>query len=158
VPPPSNRKGFFNKDCFAVNLEEMSVRCPAGEETRTIIKGKDGRGRKIPVFKFEDSTCANCPLRSQCTKAKGGRTIRLHYHERLLQQAKSNQKTKEFKKKYSRRSAVERTIAHVTRHGARYARYLGQAKTEFQIQMAAALHNIKAHFSALLEGARPVQV
>lgn len=158
VPPPSNRDGFFNKDHFTINPEDMSVRCPAGEETRTIIKGNDGRGWKVPVFKFADSTCGNCQLRSRCTKAERGRTVRLHYHERLLQQAKRHQKTDEFKKKYSRRSAVERTIAHVTRHGTRYARYLGRAKTEFQIQMAAALHNIKAHFSALLEGARPVQV
>lgn len=101
-----------------INLEEMSVRCPASQETRT----------------------------------------RMHYHEGLLQQAKKHQKTDEFKKKYSRRSAVERTIAYVTRHGARYARYLGRAKTEFQIQMAAALHNIKAHFTALMEEAKPVLV
>ena len=136
----------------------MSVRCPAGQETRTIIKGNDSRDRKIPVFKFEDSTCANCPMRSRCTKAKHGRTVRLHYHERLLQQAKKHQKSEEFKKKYSRRSEVERTIAHLTRHGARYARYLGQAKTEFQLQMAAALHNIKAYFTAAKEGAKPVLV
>lgn len=156
VPPPASRDGLFNKDHFTINLEEMSVRCPAGHETRTIAKGNDGRGRKIPVFKFEDRLCASCPLRVQCTKAKHGRTVRLNYHEKLLQQAKRHQKTQEFKEKYSRRSAVERTIAHVTRHGGRYARYVGNAKTEFQMQMAAALHNIKAHFTALMGGAKPV--
>ncbi|HHY93741.1 MAG TPA: hypothetical protein GX513_01835 [Firmicutes bacterium] len=51
VLPTPRREGHFNKDDLEINLEEGYVRCPAGQETKMLTFGKDGRGRKVPAYR-----------------------------------------------------------------------------------------------------------
>lgn len=154
-PAPSPR---FTKYDFEVHPEEGWARCPAGHETRDLAWGRDGRGGKIPVFRFPAAACQECPLKDRCLNPRQkGRTLRLHPHEALLREARAKQRTPEFKAVYRRRCHIERTIAHLTRHGARRARYFGQLKVRFQVFMAAMVHNIKqlARLTAAREQALP---
>lgn len=141
VPPASNSSGHFPKEAFEINLEEGWIGCPGGQRIKMERKRKDAPGWGI--FTFPAERCLACGLRSKCTDARGGRTIRIHPHEELLQEARARQKTPEFIEEYRGRSVVERVIAHLTRHGARKSRYIGNLKTEFQLTMRAVAHNIK---------------
>lgn len=143
VPPAPNPEGKISKKDFEVNTEEGYARCPAGVVTRHVDKGNDGRGNRIPVFRFPAEECGRCPMKDKCTPNKDGRRVRLNRYEGLLQEARKRAETDEFKELYRKRCSVERTICHMQRHGGRAGRYIGAAKTRFQMLMAAVLHDIK---------------
>ena len=81
--PPVAPGGRYSKDHFYIDLDADTVTCPAGEEV-TIRRNESGDG--IAYF---ESACADCPLRSDCTTAAGGRTIPVGRHEALLAQART---------------------------------------------------------------------
>ncbi|MGH8937773.1 MAG: transposase, partial [Actinomycetes bacterium] len=83
--PPSAPGGLFAKDRFAVDLDLDTVTCP-NEITVSIRRGSDGAGTACFA-----GACAQCPLRSQCTNAAAGRTIRVGVHEAALVQARARQ-------------------------------------------------------------------
>src|SRR2546426_6494163 len=70
-PPSPPAGGLFSKNRFEINLDDDTVTCP-GQVTVTIRRHTDGRG----IAPFRDA-CGACSLRSQCTNAEGGRTIRV---------------------------------------------------------------------------------
>lgn len=143
APPVSKKEGFFSKEDFEVNLDEGYCRCPAGVVTRKMGFCNDGRGSKVRAFKFPEEVCASCPMKPRCTSSRRGRQVRISGYESLLREARRIQKTPEFKETYKRRCFIERTICHVKRHGGSASRFLGKAKTRFQMVMAAVLHDIK---------------
>jgi Transposase DDE domain len=78
--------------------------------------------------------------------------VQLHYHEEVLQRARSEQKTAEQKKalreKLRPRAKVERKISEVMRlHGLRQGRYFGEQKTDLQAVMTASMVNTKRLFT-----------
>lgn len=143
VPPATGRKGTFGKEEFVIDLEAMTCRCPAGQMAVKVRRGKDQRGRPVPVFVFATSACASCPMRENCLSGKRWyRTVSLNYHEALLRQGREKQQTVEFKEKYRQRAHVERTICQCTRHGGRQGRFFGLAKNLFQQRIVAVGNNI----------------
>ena len=147
-----NRRGCFPKSAFQIDLIAGRITCPAGHSTCRYKSRLDKRGRPWRKFYFPREVCQSCPLRANCTSSQStGRTISLHPYEALLQAAQAYQETEEFKKRYrSARSTVERTIAHLARHGFRQARYFGQAKVKLQTLWAAAGVNLQP-LMALME-------
>ena len=91
---------------------------------------------------FAIETCAACPLRSQCTRGQGGRTVIVHPQEALLQRAREFQATAAFDEARRRRQVVEHRIARLAQLGIRQARYFGRTKTLFQVCLAAAVANL----------------
>ena len=72
--------------------------CPARQVTRHLVPMATrtdliGRTHKLVGFQFDGAVCGVCPLRSRCTDAGagGGRTVRLHPQEELLQEARQLQ-------------------------------------------------------------------
>ena len=94
------------------------------------------------MFVFATETCAACPLRAQCTRGQGGRTVQLHPQEALLQQARELQASPAFDEARRRRQVVEHRIARLVQLGMRQARYFGRTKTLFQLCLAAAVANL----------------
>jgi len=94
------------------------------------------------MFHFAAATCAACPLRAQCVKGAGGRTVRVHPQEALLQVARARQAGPARLADQVRRQAVEHRIARLVQLGIRQARYVGRTKTLFQLLMAAAVANL----------------
>jgi hypothetical protein len=137
-----NAQGLYTKEQFQINLGKGEVTCPGGYtekfEPKTIIEQ-----RKKTVVEFSAATCNQCPLKAECIKSDAGRKISLHPYEDRLQKQREHQKTPEFKMEYAKRSNGERTIAHLTGHGGRIARYIGKAKVKWQLIMVAINHNIK---------------
>ena len=65
---PTAAGGLFTEDRFEIDLGAGTVTCP-NNVTVNIRRGPDGAG----TASFARS-CANCPLRDQCTTATGGRS------------------------------------------------------------------------------------
>jgi hypothetical protein len=137
--PPVAPGGLFPKDRFSIDLDADTVTCP-NSVTVTIRRDRHGDG----TASFGD-VCVGCPLRSQCTNAKGGRSIRVGRYEHRLADARRQQQDPDWKADYrATRPKVERKIGHLMRrrHGGRRARVRGQPKVDADFNLLAAAHNL----------------
>lgn len=140
------------KSAFGIDVEAQSATCPQGHKAVSCQTVKDGQGRPVLLFTFERSVCEACPLFGRCVRSKTeGRSVRTHYHEALLQEARQRQETDEFKQVYRLRAAIERLIACLVQHGLRRARYIGEAKVRLQAQWTGAAVNLQ-RLLTLFEG------
>lgn len=101
-----------------------------------IRRAADGSG----TARFTDA-CATCPLRSDCTTATGGRTIKVSVHEAALARARARQADPAWQADYrATRPKVERKLAHLMRrrHGGRRARVRGTTKVDADFNLLAA--------------------
>ena len=87
--------------------------------------------------------CAGCRLRSQCTTARvRGRTVKVPEISMRLWRLSEQQTTDEVRARYRKRVVVEHRIARLVQLGIRQAKYLGAAKVEFQVALAATVANL----------------
>jgi len=155
-PLPEASDPAVAKAAFDLDLDTPSATCPAGQTTTTVSHARDAQSRPILRFHFPRAVCEACPLFARCVQSKTeGRTITSHYtcthrqvrcHEGLLQAARAQQATPEFKARYRKRAAIERKIADLVGHGLRRARYLGRVKGRLQNHWVAAVVNLKRLF------------
>lgn len=138
VPVSANRD-CFPKSEFGIDLEKMEVRCPAGQTTSHYRSAGEGRGGR---FEFAAATCSACPLRSQCVRGQGPRTISIQAEEALQQQARAHNQTEAGQKRLRERVVVEHRIARLVHLGIRQSRYFGRTKTRLQVVMAALVANV----------------
>ena len=136
--PATTNQGRFPKTEFSIDLDELSCTCPADQVTHDLRPSADGGG----VFHFAAEVCEACPLRAQCVRGSGGRTVQLHPQEALLQAARDLQSSPAFIPYRALRQVVEHRIARLAQLGIRQARYRGLAKTLFQAFMAATVANL----------------
>jgi hypothetical protein len=136
--PAEQNGGRFTKGDFTLDLEAGTCTCPGGQQSRDFRPRPGGGG----LFRFAPDVCAACPLRVQCLKGSGGRSVRIHPQEGLLQAARAEQAGPAGRDLRTRRQAVEHRIARLVQLGIRQARYLGRTKTLFQLLMAAAVANL----------------
>lgn len=139
VQPPSGREGMFSQDDFAIDTSAADVHCPAGVRVSLRVL-KDGS--RVAEF---GARCAECPLRSQCTNSKSGRTIKVHPKHETLARHRKRQRDDAWKKQYRKvRPRVERKIAHLMRrkHGGRRARMRGRERVKHDFSLLAASINL----------------
>lgn len=137
--PPAAPAGRFGKDRFTIDLDADTVTCP-NTVTVTIRRSNDGSG--IAYFA---AACTTCPLRSSCTQAAGGRTIRVGVHEAALARARLRQHDTDWQDDYrATRPKVERKLGHMMRrrHGGRRARVRGRPRVDADFNLLAAATNI----------------
>jgi Transposase DDE domain len=138
VPAEGNNRGMYPKSRFELDVLNERVTCPAGQTTSEYREEKDG-GK---VFTF-GAVCGSCPRRAACTTAAGGRTVRMHPQEELLQAARAQQETPEGRAALRERVVVEHRLARMGQLGAGQARYAGRRKTKFQIAILATIANLR---------------
>jgi hypothetical protein len=143
---PRRPDGQLSKDAFDIDLTNRCVTCPAGHTTTTFRA--DRGGHFAGTFVFAKRLCLQCPLRAECVRGQGGRTITIHLQEELLQQARAYQATDAFRQEYLKRQVAEHRIARLVQLGIRKSRYFGRAKTRFQLLMAAAVANLTLAWNA----------
>lgn len=142
--PPTFNGGRFTKEDFTIDPHTPKATCPAGVSTSDLRRnGKDRHGRQAYALVFPTRACATCTLRSRCTAGAGPRSLALHHHEAVLQQARRDQQRPSVKRKLRQRPIIERKVDHLMDNGARNARYRGQRKTLLQARLAAIVTNIK---------------
>lgn len=126
--------GGFTRDDFDVDLEHATVTCPAGHRVGITSASHARFG----------THCTDCPLRPRCTTAKGGMHVRLHRHERQLQQARRRAHDPDYMQTYrTMRPMVERTIAWFTARGHRKVRFRGTERNQFWVHTRSAAINLR---------------
>ncbi|WP_184948881.1 IS1182 family transposase [Planomonospora venezuelensis] len=140
-PPPLRPAvpGGFTLDDFAIDTAAGTAVCPAGQ-TASLVGTIDTRHAV-----FEAATCAACPLRQQCTTARGGRVVRIR-PDHDLQVAARRQAAADpvWQDDYRRwRPPVERAVAWVVARGNRRLRYLGTIKNDAWLHLRAAALNLR---------------
>ena len=148
VARPHNQ-GQFPKDAFQIDLAAGTCTCPAGQVTHTTVpegthRDRNGRTHSLRAFEFEAAVCDECFLRKACTRARlgKGRAVRIHPQERLLQAARALQASPQFHEYREKRQAAEHRIGRLIQLGVRQSRSFGQAKTLFQVMLAATVANL----------------
>lgn len=148
VAHPHNQ-GQFPKEAFAIDLEAGTCTCPAGQVTHTTVpegtrRDRNGRTHSLRAFQFETEACDRCALRPACMRGRPGkgRRVRIHPQERLLQAARALQANPQFHEYRGTRQAAEHRIGRLIQLGVRQSRYFGQAKTLFQVMLAATVANL----------------
>lgn len=137
--PPSAPTGRFGKDRFDIDLRNDTVTCPAAM-TVTIRRGRHRDG----IAYFAEH-CTTCELRTQCTDAAAGRTIRVGEFEAALARARQRQTSPDWQADYrANRPKVERKLGHLMRrrHGGRRARVRGRPRVDADFNLLAAAANL----------------
>ena len=151
LPKPSS-KGCLTKREFDIDLEKMTVTCPAGQTTTEFSKVKAAKGsdEKVPSFKFPKAACQACLRVQQCnseTRDGKRRSVKLSPYEAELQQIKAFNATPRAKEVLRSRSAIERLISHLVRMGLRHARFFGMHMVQYQAYLTAAAYNLQRIFT-----------
>ena len=136
----------FDFTQFTVDWEHQKVVCPQGKQSISWSPLTDRNNR--PVFKvnFSRSDCIDCPVRSQCTRAKlpAARSLLLMPQPQYeaLNNARAIHASPQGQQRYKRRAGIEGTLSQGVRAlGLRHSRYRGLAKTHLQtIAIASAIN------------------
>ena len=129
--PSSNPSGkFFTSVDFDVFVSERRAICPAGN-TSTQCSRLENKATGQVDYRFEwGNRCDECPLKSQCTKARSGRrSLIVGEHHDHLQQRRREMQTDPFQEAMHQRNGIEGTISQFARNGGRRTRYRGLGKT-----------------------------
>lgn len=159
MPSPSHAGSIPKRD-FAIDLDSMSVTCPAGVTTKrfTLVKDAASSDGRVANFRFDKVNCRSCSLKLQCSTgtAKGsGRRLRMNAHEHELQTLKTFNQSERAPRILRRRSAIERLLSHLVRMGMRHARFFSIRKVQFQAFMTAAAYNLQRLFTLKATAPRP---
>lgn len=135
---------LFTAEAFDVSMAERRAICPAGHASTQCSRLENQQTGRVD-YRFEWSYhCDDCPLKSQCTNARGGRRMLVvGQHHDLLQARRRQMKTDEFKRQMHHRKAIEGTISEFARNGGRRTRYRGLAKTTLANYLHGAAVNTK---------------
>lgn len=139
--PPTPNSGCFPKTDFLIDPELLCATCPAGEVATDASPTTDDKGRPTATLFFDADACASCPVRSDCVKGAGPRSVTLNFHEARLARARTDQQRPSIKAKLRRRAVIERKIDHLHDLGAGKARYRGRRKTKLQTLLAVVVAN-----------------
>ena len=123
----------FAKSAFTLDWEQSIMHCP----NQVCVPFQVGQ-----VVHFPADVCAACPLRSQCTSSKTGRSVSVHPDEKLLQELRERQHSEAGRAQLRERVAVEHTLAHISQWQGKRARYTGSRKNLFDLRRSAVVHNL----------------
>lgn len=142
--------GIFSQADFQVDQAQKHAVCLAGRTQESWTRRRQRDGSWATVIRF-GNRCTDCPLRAQCTTAKGGRSLTIHEYRDLLEARRAEAKTPEFQEAMKRRAPIEGTISQLVRRtGFRRSRYRGLRKTHLQNLFKAAAVNLERLVRALV--------
>ena len=126
---------------ISYNKETDTYTCPQGKllRKRHVYEGKGNM-----EYSAEKRGCADCPLRSQCTRSKGPRTVQRHLRKEELDfmiAVALSYKSKE--DLATRKHLMERSYARSTRFGFDRARWRGLRNVAIQEYLICAIQNIQ---------------
>ena len=146
--PQILRKHQFRAEHFGYDAEADEFICPAGKRLAYQYSSRhvSDNGYESERRNYECPDCSGCPLKAQCTKAKGNRKIRISF--KLLEyrrQARENLTSAEGQQLRTARSTEVETVFGHIKHNMGFRRFhlrgLEKAKTELGLVSIA--HNLK---------------
>ena len=136
--PELIRKAGFLSENFPYDAERDEFICPANQRLtyQSTRRSKTENGYSTKIRIYEASACNTCPLKPECTQAKGNRRLYMSFRlRRFREQAKTNLLSDEGKRLRTQRNIdVEPVFGHVkhNRHFRRFSlRGLEKVKTEW---------------------------
>lgn len=152
-PKYPKQSNTFDPEDFTLSDDGLWLTCPNGRTINRRYRSGEGDGWK---FRFLPAQCLGCPLLQQCRgKAETPTTHRdvfISDYRPDFDRLVAYSKTDDFKLDMKLRPQVERVIAGLVLHnGARYARFRGLAKVDFQVKMCAMIYNAKRWLVLLAE-------
>jgi transposase len=135
----SSRKGIFPEERFTYRKENDTYICPAGK----ILK-KAAVHKKNIEYRAPKENCSACPLRPECTRGKGPRSVqrpvRKDELDRMMAIAMSDEAKKDLK---TRQHLMERSFARSVRFRFDRARWRKLWKVAIQEYLVCIIQNIQ---------------
>jgi len=134
---------------FQFDFQGQTAICPIGVQSARWLKtirrdaGPGRIGREACLIYWAKEKCVSCQLAPpSLIKQQRGRIVRVSPRYATIVERRVEQQSKEFKKKYRRRSGIEASLSTVVRgYGGRSTRYRGRAKTRAHyLRIASALN------------------
>jgi len=146
--PELIRKKMFRSESFPYDEEKDEFICPANQRlsyrfTRTYTSANAYQSERR--F-YECDHCFACPLKSDCTRAKGNRRIQMSFRLRQFRaQARSNLLSDQGKALRCERVTEVETVFGQIKHNQRFRRFLlrGLDKTKTEWGLLCLAHNMK---------------
>lgn len=134
IRPMTDADDAFTIDDFDIDTAARTASCPGGHTVPISAGGS-------AYFK---SRCTGCPLRHRCTRAKAGKTLKVHPEHQRLAAARHAAQDPDWQNRYRQhRPMVERTIAWLVAKGHRRVRYRGIDRNQLWLAHRAAAVNLK---------------
>jgi IS5 family transposase len=134
IRPLTDHPDAFTIDDFDIDTDAGTATCPAGQRV-TITASNNA------VF---GSRCRDCPMRSRCTRAKDGKTLRINTHHDRMAANRTAATDLDWQDRYrTHRPMVERTIAWLVRRGHRRVRFRGITRNHLWLTHRAAAVNLQ---------------
>src|SRR5437016_8682930 len=156
--------GYAVQD-FVLDWQAKVATCPQGKQSVGWTAPPDRRQHASVVIRFATATCRSCPVRAQCTRGQGGRTLTLtppEVHAALVER-RAVQRSPAFVQQYALRAGIEGTLSQVLRTTRlRRTPYEGLPKTHLHHVAIAAGLNLKRivvhlHAQSLGKPSRPAR-
>lgn len=147
---PHAEDKFSPKD-FVYDQASDRYQCPAGQ---WLYRRHYDPRRQQTEYITRKGVCAACPLRSQCTTSKHGRTIARFLEHELVMIAREQSRSRQARADYARRRPLmEGSFAQSANcHGFKRARWRRLWRQEIQDWIIAACQNAKILVGALKNG------
>ena len=137
----SSRNGIFPEERFVYHKENDAFTCLAGKTLKRRSIHEDKQNVEYAGLKGD---CAACALRSQCTRAKGPRTVQRHVRQEEIDHMLALTETRAAKRDLkTRQQLMERSFARSARFGFDRARWRGLWKGAIQEYLVSAIQNIE---------------
>lgn len=134
IPTRAAVPGGFTIDDFTIDTTAGTATCPAGKTVPLSLTGGATFGPR----------CRGCALRDRCTKAKDGRSVKVHPRYDVLLAARRAAQDPDWQATYRRwRPMVERTIAWLVANGHRRVRYRGTDRNRMWLDHRVAAINLR---------------
>jgi len=146
--PALIRKARFRSENLPYDAEKDEFICPADQRLTYRYAGheKSENGYRIELRHYEAPDCHTCPLKPECTRAKGNRHLRVSFRLRQFrEQAKANLLSEQGRVlRIQRNVEVESVFGHI-KHNMLFRRFhlrgLEKVKTEWGLVCIA--HNMR---------------
>lgn len=144
-PMPPKKAKTFSPEAFTLSDDGLCLTCPNGRTSRRRYRSGSGDGW---TFRFLPDQCLACPLLKACRGSKQPptthRAVFISDYRPDYDRLTAYSQTEAFKQDMKLRPQIERVIAGLVLHnGARYARFRGTTKVDFQMKMCATVYNVK---------------
>lgn len=146
-----SREGIFSEKDFKYDESTDTYECPAGHGLKRRNFSSDRRAYEYKIT--SPRLCSECKLRSQCTRARDGRSLKRFIDQPLIDKARSQSRSFAARTDRRRRQhLMERSFADAANnHHFKRARWRKLHRHQIQDYLIAAIQNIRTLLAKTLQ-------
>jgi transposase len=133
-------ENLFPAEMFRYDPDHDCYWCPAGQR---LTRRSRHAARENSDYGAPKKVCAACPLQSQCTRSKSGRTVKRHARQEELDRLRAVSRSERSRQNLKvRQHLMERSFARAMRLGLSRMRWRRLWRAKIQEFLTAAIQNI----------------